>query len=781
MAAKELLKNRIQKLRRDTVRMGETGMSGTALLTTIECAIHLLLASILAGGVIFGSYAPLGVAMVAGAGSGIYGASALVGAALGYLTLLGFSDGLRYLSATILTFAVALAFSDVKAIHRPLTMPVIAGVINGCAGFIYLSHGGWRTQDVIFFLAEIFITVAVAWACRVLLLPRHSDTAEHLVSFSTQKRTAAMLLLCAVLTSLASLTFMNGLSVGRIAAAALTIAVAWRGGISAGVVFGLSVGIAFDLVSIQSPVYVLSYGVAALCAGACQRHRRLFAAISYVLGNGCAALWLWTSHLPPSLLYEVFLGSAVFLLLPVSWLKPLSALLTQSSESPVDRHNLERVQRQLESTAAAFHSLYDCMKKSLKPPTNDNDIATVFDRAALHVCKGCSLRGRCWERDYIGTFNALNDSTPAMLSRGKSMPEDYPQHFADRCLHFPAFVEAVNGELTALFYRRQYNARIRESRAAVLRQYTQLSGVLDGAAMELSRELVPAPLEERQLRRHLIGQGIEADVTAMRDHRGLLRIELRGEHSERFANARMLDELSSFLKTPLRGECEADTTFLTQLEPLVAVAGVAARKKDGETVSGDAGTYFKRDDGILYLLLCDGMGSGLEAHRESSLTVRLLEQFLMAGIDAEQALLTLSSALGLREEEFGGFTTVDLLQIDLFTGESILYKLGAAPTYIRKNGGVRKISGNSLPAGLGMAGPSTPDKTRLTLEPGDAVLMVSDGVSGTADDAWLRRRFYEFDGSSPKELAASLIADSPEGATDDRTALVVKIAKRANK
>lgn len=80
----------------------------------------------------------------------------------------------------------------------------------------------------------------------------------------------------------------------------------------------------------------------------------------------------------------------------------------------------------------------------------------------------------------------------------------------------------------------------------------------------------------------------------------------------------------------------------------MAVAGVAARKKTGEAVSGDAGTYFKRHDGKLYLLLCDGMGSGPDANRESTLAVRLLEQLLQAGVEAQRALTTLSSALALR-------------------------------------------------------------------------------------------------------------------------------------
>lgn len=56
--------------------------------------------------------------------------------------------------------------------------------------------------------------------------------------------------------------------------------------------------------------------------------------------------------------------------------------------------------------------------------------------------------------------------------------------------------------------------------------------------------------------------------------------------------------------------------------------------------------------------------------------------------------------------------------------------------------------------------------------------MVSDGIVGTQDDQWLRDRLLQFDGQSPKELAASLITQTPEGATDDRTALAVKIGKR---
>ena len=53
-----------------------------------------LLAAVLAGAVTFAGRAPLGVSFVAAAGSGLFGASALVGACFGSLTALDFSTAL---------------------------------------------------------------------------------------------------------------------------------------------------------------------------------------------------------------------------------------------------------------------------------------------------------------------------------------------------------------------------------------------------------------------------------------------------------------------------------------------------------------------------------------------------------------------------------------------------------------------------------------------------------------------------------------------------------------
>ena len=214
----------------------------------------------------------------------------------------------------------------------------------------------------------------------------------------------------------------------------------------------------------------------------------------------------------------------------------------------------------------------------------------------------------------------------------------------------------------------------------------------------------------------------------------------------------------------------------------MAVAGVAGADRQGQSVSGDAGVWFKDDAGRLNFLLCDGMGSGVDAREDSETALRLLEKFLRAGLDPEETLNTVGEALALRGEEEGGFTTVDLLQIDLFSGKSAVYKLGAAPTYLRRGGGVERLSGESLPAGVAAAGGlGGPDSFTLSLDAGDCVVLLTDGVTTGKEDRWLRQLLAEFDGLSPQALAAQILKESGprSGSGDDRTVIVIKLDVRS--
>ena len=776
MATRESLRTKLARLHWQSRRREQVGVDAGALLLWTEAGIHLTLAAVLAGGQVFQGSSPFGVALVGAAGSGLCGAAALMGACLGYLTLKGLGAGLRYAAASILTFAVGFAFYDVKYFRRPWVMPLLAGFFDGCTGFLIQSQQGWRTVDVIYFFSELVLTVLSCWCYRQVLLPMRTGKGDGVLT--PVRRASLLVLVATVLLSVCPVYLWMDVSLGRSLGAALVLAGAWQGGIGAGAVLGVSLGLSMDLASGGSPLYAMACGLSGLVAGYRREKGRWGTAGLYVLVFTGAVLWTWDVGLSFSAVWEACLGGMAFLGLPRRTMQRLGVWLAPAPPPQPVRLGSNGVRRKLEETAQAFRTLYESMRAAFYVPRNDNDIAEVFDRAAGRVCRNCTLRGTCWERDYVTTFNALNDATEAMLARGRGEAGDFQRYFSDRCLHFNAFLGAVNEELTALLARRQYNSRVRESRAAVCRQYGELSSLLLAAASELGEELAPDPKVLGRLRQQLALLGVEAGAEAGRDSRGLLVIRLLGEDSRVLERPEELSALSQALGVPLCAEREEDILLLRQQEPLMAVAGVAGRRKDGETVSGDSGTYFKGPGGQLFVLLCDGMGSGAAANRESSLAVRLLEQFLQAGVDTEHALLTLNSALALRGEEEGGFTTVDLLQVDLFTGAGTVFKFGAAPTYLKHGEEVRRLTGNSLPAGLTAQERTMPDRLPVQLEPGDCVLMVSDGVAGTEDDGWVREKLAKFDGVSPKALAVELIAHSPREATDDRTALVVRIGKR---
>ena len=196
---------------------------------------------------------------------------------------------------------------------------------------------------------------------------------------------------------------------------------------------------------------------------------------------------------------------------------------------------------------------------------------------------------------------------------------------------------------------------------------------------------------------------------------------------------------------------------------------MGSEPKEGQRMCGDSVTWF-RTGSMLYMLLSDGMGSGREAQRESQMTLRLLEQFLQAGIDAEPALRTLNSALNIRGDDQGSFTTIDLLAADLNTRQATLYKYGAAPTYIKRHGAVRRLTGSTLPAGLQ---DGAPQAVRFPLEENTFLLMISDGVADTGDDSWVQDLLAGWQGEDPNVLASLVLREAYQRrkGDDDRSVL----------
>lgn len=203
------------------------------------------------------------------------------------------------------------------------------------------------------------------------------------------------------------------------------------------------------------------------------------------------------------------------------------------------------------------------------------------------------------------------------------------------------------------------------------------------------------------------------------------------------------------------------------------------RPKTGEKHCGDQCAAFDAG-GLTCLALSDGMGSGESAHCEAAMTIRLLRQFLQAGIEPLPALKTLNTAAMLRCQGGAGFTTIDLACLDRAEGVLTLYKYGAAPSYIKRQGAVARYRAQALPAGLESADGDVPPQ-RIAVSPGTWLVQVSDGVAGE-DDEWLQDLLAGWDGTSPRALAEELLRQSVQrtGGADDCAVLVMAVDGKAD-
>ena len=180
-------------------------------------------------------------------------------------------------------------------------------------------------------------------------------------------------------------------------------------------------------------------------------------------------------------------------------------------------------------------------------------------------------------------------------------------------------------------------------------------------------------------------------------------------------------------------------------------------------------------------ILSDGMGFGPEAGQESKATVDLVERFIEAGFDENITVNTVNSIMGMRFAEDEKYATLDLNKVDLYSGEAVFVKIGAAPTFIKRGNEIKIINSKNLPFGL--VDEVDVEVIKEELQAGDIIVSVSDGIldidkSNIEEKTWVED-YLSNANSDPRELSERILSKAKElsGGTvkDDMTVVVSKV------
>ncbi|HHU61333.1 MAG TPA: SpoIIE family protein phosphatase [Natronincola sp.] len=203
-----------------------------------------------------------------------------------------------------------------------------------------------------------------------------------------------------------------------------------------------------------------------------------------------------------------------------------------------------------------------------------------------------------------------------------------------------------------------------------------------------------------------------------------------------------------------------------------------------EEISGDSQVAFEISDSKLAIVISDGMGVGKKAHAESNVTVRLLERMLKAGYNLATTVSSINRLLMLRNPE-EMFVTIDLVVVDLFSGDLEFAKIGAAPSFIKRGREVEIVHNHCLPVGVLAQVDIQTDRRKL--REGEVLVMSTDGVLDAQrniarKDEWmcwnLRRLHNSHDPASLAEEVLKQRLDVAHGeVVDDMMVVVARLVR----
>ncbi len=598
---------------------------------------------------------------------------------------------------------------------------------------------------------------------------------------------ASGLLLYSVVWSAGALSLL-GISLALALAMLFTLYACVVHGAVSGSVAGLLGGVAIDF------LYAPAFLIAALVFSFFQEKKRATAGILPAVFS--AMVWIlyvdgiWqTAFVLPALL----LGGAVFT--PIcAYLRsqerqaeaePVAETTPTESEADAIRQRFtgmkyEHSSANLRDISEAFSTLsemfYNLSDRFRRPGTLD--LRCICDRAFDAHCADCPNKTVCWGLEYSDTLGTVNALVSALHTKGHVTAEQIPEHLSCRCAAEGLILEQINLDCARLT-----GELLRNNRTEIFAMdYEAAAKIINDALEEDNEEYRFDPALEQQITEYLRDAGIRATAVTVygQRRRQILVRNADIEHAAVTAETMRSDlgEMCGIRLGAPTFEVEGNvSTMLLQGRKKIAVLGAQNNLSADGGVSGDTVNLFSNKKDYFYALINDGMGSGREAALTSNLCSVFLEKMLRAGNRAGTSLRMLNNMICSRSAGSVGecSSTVDLLELDLMTGDAAFIKSGAAPSFLVRSGVVHRLQSGSAP--IGIISKLDAQITRYTVRAGDMIVMISDGIEqNDPDGKWLVSYLSSIGDATPEEIVYRICMHAADCEThDDCSAIALRI------
>ena len=718
---------------------------------------------------------PLGIGFAAGLPLE-FSPAAAIGAFAGYIPSLT-GSAFSYIAAIFAVLSVRFILGRKSRVGNPFFLFVITSVFTAvCRCFAAAG-----VKNYMLAAAEGVIAGAYAYfsarTAKLELIGGFGSTPDEI--------SCLIMSVCITLTGLYPVTVGNA-SVGRVLSVVFILTVTRIRNSSIGAVCGIAVGLGILL----SGGDVYAAGLIAIAGCLCGIFSAQYKIVEAAVFSAVMCVYVIfknASTQSVSLLLESVIGGAVFTFLPESVAAKInSAVSGKANIEDFDGLRKLIVQR-LGHASVALRDVCETVEtvSGRLSEFNTPDFEKVLSLVERDACRGCSFRINCWETRRKETVDAMI-AFSVSAKRGEPLSiADIPIGFAERCLRLEWVETAFSDHYADFCGKMAAEQRIVEMREVVSDQFNGISDMLADLADEFKNSekfdnetaiKISSGLKSLDMR--------VADCGCCIDKFGRMFIEIKlsKEPSLPFNRLRVLNLLEdicgrrfeppSIMKTG--GEVYVNVTEKANYTVEYAVSSYNC---NNNVMCGDATECFYDGRGRFYMLLCDGMGNGGRAAVDGAMAAGLMSRLLKSGFGYECSLKIINSAMIFKSTD-ESLSTVDIACVDLFTGQTDLYKAGAAPTLVRRNGRTGKAECHSLP--IGILRDVNFDTAGVTLKEDDIVLLMSDGATGDGTD-WICAELESWGDGSAKQLSDHIISCARrrrcDGHEDDITVISAILQK----
>lgn len=500
------------------------------------------------------------------------------------------------------------------------------------------------------------------------------------------------------------------------------------------------------------------FGVAIICIG--------------LSVTGCA-FGEYTGFFPT--LPAVVLSVAVMMFIPSKFF--------QSNKKDSAVTDIIAIPTQAKEISAAVENLGDCVnavRKTLRPFVTP-ELSQVLFNARQKVCDSCEIQESC-----INSIKKRNNlcynKIAVALNENRLDFSDFPENFVNTCYHSEQMKSAMKQAHFVYCTNINSNNKISRFQEITGNQLKNLGSIIApicssavnaGAVTSRSSRACAVCAEE---------YGIEVKSArictnkAGHEYFNLTFKKPKENFNVTKLTENMRRETGFELDFPTLIQKDDDYTLIFRQKPKISFRiAAAAKAASPDAVSGDYYRSFKDSFSRQVVLLSDGMGTGTRAAVDSAFACETICNLLKAGLDVKTAISAVNCAMLMKSTD-ESLATVDLFFADPITADLQIFKCGAAPSFILKNGKVSVLEAESTP--IGILDKVDMTKSEIQLAKGDIYLTVSDGIT-EENYGWISTELKTFKADGPTQLAKHILRCSCDRRlgkrADDMTVIVLMV------